>query len=53
MVKEIGKNDKEYYKCGSCGFLYKGEEIAEKCQAWCDEHQSCSLEITKHAVEID
>ena len=53
MVEEIEKNDKKYYKCESCGFFYEGKEIAEKCQAWCDEHHSCSLEITKHAVEID
>ena len=53
MVKEIEKNDKKYYKCESCGFFYEGKEIAEKCQAWCDEHHSCNIEITKHAVELD
>ena len=52
MVKEIGKNDKKYFQCESCGFYYEDKEIAEKCQAYCDEHHSCSLEITKHAVQI-
>lgn len=53
MVKEIDKNDKKYFQCESCGFYYEGEEIAGKCQAWCDEHHSCNIEITKQAVQLD
>lgn len=53
MVKQIEKNDKNYFQCESCGFFYEGKIMAEKCQAYCDEHSSCSLEITKHAVELN
>jgi len=30
---------------------YAEKEIAEKCQAWCSEHKSCNLDITKYAVK--
>jgi len=53
MVKEIQKNDKTYYVCESCNFAYKEKGWAEKCQAFCDKHHSCSLEITKKAVDIE
>ena len=51
MVRAIQKGDKEYYRCEGCGLLYADKEIAEKCQAWCREHQSCNLEIIKNAVK--
>lgn len=31
---------------------YKQKEWAEKCEAWCKEHQSCNLEIIAHAVRV-
>lgn len=43
--------DKALYECPECGLHYKGKEQAKKCETWCREHHSCSLEITKHAVE--
>jgi len=52
MVIEIEKNDKKYYQCESCGFYYEDKELAQKCEDFCKEHNSCSLEITKHAVQI-
>jgi hypothetical protein len=39
------------FVCPECGFSYKDAEWAKKCAAWCKEHHSCNLEITKHAVE--
>jgi hypothetical protein len=51
MVREI-KNDGELlYECEECHFTYRDKEWAEKCQAWCKEHQSCNLEIIQHAVQ--
>ena len=41
----------ETYKCSECGLSYKEKEWAEKCQKWCSEHNSCNLEIIKHAIE--
>ena len=53
MVKEEIKNDRKYFMCKSCGFFYKEEKIAQKCEDFCNKHNSCNLEITKHAVQID
>ncbi|MBI2575200.1 hypothetical protein HYV82_04930 [Candidatus Woesearchaeota archaeon] len=36
--------------CRECGFAYASKEWAEKCEAWCKEHNSCNLEITRHAI---
>lgn len=38
------------YTCPECGLSYKEKELAKKCEAWCKEHHSCNLTITKHAV---
>ena len=43
---------KKHYKCESCGFNYKTKELADKCEAYCNKYHSCSLEITKNAVNI-
>jgi len=51
MVKEEKINEKTYYKCEICGFSYADKDWAEKCQAWCKEHNSCNTEIIKHAVK--
>ncbi len=51
MVKKVSKNNKTYYMCEECDMLYKEKELAEKCEAFCKEYHSCSIEITKHAVE--
>jgi len=51
MVKRVKQNDKEVYQCEECGFHYTEKEQAEKCQAWCKEHNSCNIEITSRALE--
>ena len=56
MVKIIQKENKSLqkssllYQCEACGFLYEEKQWAEKCEAWCKEHNSCNIEITAHAV---
>lgn len=50
MTKIIQKANKELYQCEECGFQYEDKEWAEKCEAWCKEHQSCNIEITAHAI---
>ena len=50
-MRSIIVNGKDAYKCGACGFLYREKEYAEKCETFCKEHNSCSLEITKHAIK--
>lgn len=39
------------HQCGECGLKYKDKKIASTCEAWCRAHQSCNLEIIKHAVK--
>lgn len=39
------------YQCPECGLKYREKEIVEKCEAWCQEHKSCNLEIIKYAVK--
>lgn len=51
MVKEIQEGEQVLYKCEECGLSYQEKEIAEKCQVWCKETNSCNLEIIKFAVE--
>jgi len=50
MVKEIQKNSKILYQCEECCFSYAEKELAEKCEAWCKEHKSCNIEITKPGI---
>lgn len=52
MVKETEKNGKTYYQCEICKFYYESRDLAQKCEDFCKEHNSCSLEITKHAVQL-
>lgn len=44
------EKETELYPCPACGFRYREKVWAEKCEAWCREHQSCNLEIINHAV---
>ncbi|HLC51262.1 MAG TPA: hypothetical protein VJH90_02710 [archaeon] len=39
------------FKCKICGFTYRDKKWAEKCEAFCKKHDSCSTEITKHSIE--
>ena len=47
MVLKVMEN----FQCEACGLKYREKEIAEKCEAWCTAHNSCNLEITRHAVQ--
>lgn len=39
------------YRCPECGLQYRDRETAAQCEAWCKEHKSCNLEITRYAVK--
>lgn len=52
MVNEIRRKSKVYYTCEECGFAYETKGLAQKCEDWCSAHHSCSLEITKHAINL-
>ncbi len=51
MTQIIQKNGRTYHQCEECKLMYAKKAIAEQCQAWCREHKSCNIEITKHAVD--
>jgi len=51
MVKTVNKHTEKYYVCTECNFAYKEKTWAEKCENWCKEKHSCSLEITKQAIQ--
>lgn len=53
MVREVKREEQVFYVCEECGFTYKDQEWAEKCEDFCAKHRMCSLEITSHAVQID
>ncbi|MBI3639291.1 MAG: hypothetical protein HY223_03150 [Thaumarchaeota archaeon] len=50
MVKETIKSNNRFYLCEACGFGYNDMQTAQKCESFCKEHNSCSMEITKNAV---
>ena len=50
MVKTVSKPQGHYYVCVECNFAYKDINTAKKCEDWCREHHSCSLEITKNVI---
>ena len=52
MKIAVNKNNKTYFICQECNFAYEDKDWAQKCQEWCHEHNSCSLDITKHAVRV-
>jgi len=52
MVQETLKGKNKFFICEACGFAYKSKEHAKECEEWCNQHQSCNLEITKFATKI-
>ncbi len=48
--KEILK-DRSIFVCKVCNFHYFDENVARKCEVYCESHGSCSNEITKNSVE--
>ena len=52
MVKEIIKENTKYFVCEECLMYYKTKELAQKCEDFCGKYHACSIELTKHAVEL-
>lgn len=53
MVREISQNGERFYICEVCGLSYEEKSWAEKCQDYCIKHGACSLEITRHATQMN
>mgnify|MGYP001576587550 CR=1 FL=1 len=52
MVREDKYKTMRCYRCEECRMHYKDKKSAKLCEAWCEEHKSCNLEITKHSIEL-
>ncbi|MEM2918685.1 MAG: hypothetical protein QXY62_04220 [Candidatus Altiarchaeota archaeon] len=46
MVKKVNG----LWQCEECKLFYKEKNFAKKCEEWCKKHNSCNLEIIKHAI---
>ncbi len=51
MVKEKQTDNKKLYECQSYCLTYKDKKWAEKCEAWCKEHDSCNVRISCYSLE--
>ena len=51
-MEETNFKGKIVYKCMKCGWLYYEKERAEKCESWCEKHNSCNLELAKYAIKM-
>lgn len=41
----------DIYQCPECGLHYRDGTTAKKCEAWCNRHKSCNLEIARLSIE--
>lgn len=53
MVRKVTIKGKVYYQCEIYKFYYQTKGLAQKGEDFCKEHKSCSLEITKYAVDVE
>ena len=51
MVKKTNIEGKIVFKCEECSLNYNDKKWDEKCEGWCKKHNTCSLDITKHALK--
>jgi len=50
ILIQVSKMVKEIYICEVCNFAYTSNSLAKKCEEWCNNHKSCSLEVTKSSI---
>ncbi|MDY6778879.1 MAG: hypothetical protein SVU32_09510 [Candidatus Nanohaloarchaea archaeon] len=51
MVSEEQFEGEASFACDVCGLHYRERETAERCEAYCREHDACSTEIIKESLE--
>ena len=51
MVKDIIKNNEKIFICEKCCLSYKEKKWAERCEAWCKEHDSCNLKFACYSLK--
>ena len=52
MVREINRNGERRFLYEVCNLTYKERIWAEKCEDYCMTQGACSLEITRHADQM-
>ena len=52
MVQERNLEGEIVFMCEKCGWYYKDEELAKKCESWCKKHKTCNMEYQKHAIKL-
>lgn len=50
MVAAAELRGRQVHYCEVCGLAYEDLELARKCEQYCRTHESCSLEIGRHAL---
>ena len=53
MVKTKTVNKKTYFICEACCMAYIAQDIAQKCEDFCNKNKACNTELIKHAVNLD
>ncbi|MGB9577472.1 MAG: hypothetical protein ACPL4N_03185 [Candidatus Norongarragalinales archaeon] len=51
MVKQETRGNQQCFVCEECGVAYKEKKWAQRCEDWCKKHDSCNLEVIKHAIK--
>ena len=51
MVKDIIRDNKKIFVCEKCCLSYKEKKRAERCEAWCKEHNSCNLKFACYSLK--
>lgn len=51
-LKPDTTSKQDLYTCKLCNFSYEDKAWADKCENFCRDSKSCSLEITKHSIDL-
>jgi len=51
MVHVTKHNHEEVYQCDACQLHYRVRGDADKCERWCNTHQSCNIELIAKSVD--
>jgi len=53
MVKKVINKWKEYFMCEACDMHDLTEELAKRCEDFCNKHCACDTSLIGNAVELD
>lgn len=44
--------DNNVFQCSTCKLHYTDQDLARQCEEFCTRNNACSVEITKHSIEV-